>query len=64
MKKVVNRITRNLFGVDYYPKTNNLVYTPKFKTFIPKDYKIGTKEFNEWSNFIFNSINKNKNKLN
>lgn len=57
MKKILNKITRFIYGVDCYPEYSNTEYTPTFRTVYPEGYDPNnTAQFNLWAYGINSSI--------
>lgn len=57
MKKVANKITRYLFGIDCYPSNRTYNYIPTFKTLIPEGYDpYNCDQFNKWAENIHSSL--------
>jgi len=52
MKRLLNWITINLFGVYCYPDKSEDNYTPTFRTSLPEEYIQTSEGFNKWARTV------------
>lgn len=57
MRKILNKLTINIFGVECYPNTGVDTYVPTFRSIYPEGYDPNSNEgFNSWAMNIHTSL--------